>query len=81
MFSLEIRGLGQASVILVSVLLDKGLQKARPIRNYARQTFYVAPQQFNFKRYPKQSQRDLLHCNKSRLSLFSKPVNRAKTQT
>lgn len=50
MFSLEIRGLGQASVKLVSVLLDKGLQKARPIRNYARQTFYVAPQQFNFKR-------------------------------
>ncbi|ATI00592.1 Uncharacterised protein [Alcaligenes faecalis] len=81
MFSLEIRGLGQASVKLVSVLLDKGLQKARPIRNYARQTFYVAPQQFNFKRYPKQSQRDLLRCNKSRLSLFSKPVNRAKTQT
>lgn len=81
MFSLEIRGLGQASVKLVSVLLDKGLQKARPIRNYARQTFYVAPQQFNFKRYPKQSQRDLLHCNKSHLSLFSKPVNRAKTQT
>lgn len=81
MFSLEIRGLGQASVKLVSVLLDKGLKKARPIRNYARQTFYVAPQQFNFKRYPKQSQRDLLRCNKFRLSLFSKPVNRAKTQT
>lgn len=69
MFSLEIRGLGQASVKLVSVLLDKGLKKARPIRNYARQTFYVAPQQFNFKRYPKQSQRNLLHCNKTVMDL------------
>lgn len=81
MFSLEIRGLGQASVKLVSVLLDKGLQKARPIRNYARQTFYVAPQQFNFKRYPKQSQRNLLRCNKTPLSLSSKRINNAKTQT
>lgn len=39
MFSLEIRGLGQASVKLVTVLLDRGLKKARPTRNYARQTF------------------------------------------
>lgn len=69
MFSLEIRGLGQASVKLVSVLLDKGLKKARPIRNYARQTFYVAPQQFNFKRYPEQSQRNLLHRNKTVMDL------------
>lgn len=81
MFSLEIRGLGQASVKLVSVLLDKGLKKARPIRNYARQTFYVATQQFNFKRDPNQSQQNLLRCNKTVLSLSSKRINSVKTQT
>jgi len=74
MFSLEIRGLGQASVKLVSVLLDKGLKKARPIRNYARQTFYVAPQQFNFLKAlsKNKSQRNLLRCNKNRHGLVIK---------